>query len=338
MIGGVIDDLSQRFQLITMHNMLADMSQPFQLGPMHSVVDSLSQHFQLDNVHNLMHDPNVFTHLCAFALGVLVCYLRYANVCTLRSHPKTDPSQEHSTELLNQTQIEENYTSDTWQRQAYDALATTLLARDRIFPCIYASKGFKAQELSYLFLPSSNLLLHRTLAATARALISYQARARTLGPHTSLVIFAPPPTQPLSVAAYHTRFWAFLRALHKLDPAPWPADVPTDMRSERWCFCFNGTPGFVGVMTPAHSQRLSRHAPTLCLVYQPRFLFDNLFRTEKSRLAAAATVRGLIDKYDLLPRSPDISHYSQPGTTETKQYFLLDENEPAGCGYETLGG
>lgn len=149
-------------------------------------------------------------------------------------------------------------------------------------------------------------------------------------------MIAAPAIKTRSVDDYHMLFWRFLKDLRKLDPKPWPEDIPKATSAERWCFNFDGVPSFTGVLTPAHQQRLSRHSSTLCLVYQPRYIFDILFSSEKSRLAATTTVRGLVDKYDAVPHSPDISDYARPGTTESRQYFLLDENVSAECPYETL--
>ena len=47
-------------------------------------------------------------------------------------------------------------------------------------------------------------------------------------------------------------------------------------------------------------------------------------------------MRGLVDKYDEIPHSPDISDYARPGTTESRQYFLRDENVPAVCPFAPL--
>jgi len=74
----------------------------------------------------------------------------------------------------------------------------------------------------------------------------------------------------------------------------------------------------------------------MCMIYQPRYLFEVLFNSEKNRISATKTVRNLVDKYDLIPHSPDVSDYALPGTTESRQYFLLDENKTAHCPYPSL--
>jgi len=211
-----------------------------------------------------------------------------------------------------------------------------MLAKSPVFPCIYGTKGLKANELIFQFLASEDLCAPAIVQTIAAGLLAYHAQAASLGKNTSLVVICVPPTQKRSVDDYHILFWRMLKALRKLDPKPWPADTPTETAAQRWCFNFDGIPSFTGVLTPAHVNRRSRYSSTLCLIYQPRYIFDILFSSEKSRAAATSTVRGLVDKYDEVPHSPDISDYAQPGTTESRQYFLLDENVSAVCPYGTL--
>jgi FPC/CPF motif-containing protein YcgG len=72
------------------------------------------------------------------------------------------------------------------------------------------------------------------------------------------------------------------------------------------------------------------------MIYQPRFIFDTVFTDSRYRESFTKTIRGLVDKYDKIPHSPDISNYAVDGTTESRRYFLLDENEPAYCPYDSL--
>jgi len=44
----------------------------------------------------------------------------------------------------------------------------------------------------------------------------------------------------------------------------------------------------------------------------------------------------LLDTYDTIPHSPDIADFGQTGMTESRQYFLLDENTTSPCLYSTL--
>ena len=49
-------------------------------------------------------------------------------------------------------------------------------------------------------------------------------------------------------------------------------------------------------------------------------------------------VRKLMPEYDQVEVSPDLSAYGTEGTTEAKQYFLLDENVSAECPWGSLDG
>lgn len=170
----------------------------------------------------------------------------------------------------------------------------------------------------------------------AKAIVEYHKQVRSRGRNTSLVLMAPPPAVERTVEDYHKLFWSFLHRLHTLDPKPWPKDVPFDTEAERWCFNFDDTAAFFAVLTPAHRQRQSRYSANMCMVYQPRYIFDRLFTSEKNRASATKVVRDLVDQYDEIPHSPDVSNYAAPGSTESRQYFLLDENKTAACPYKSL--
>ncbi|RYP25273.1 hypothetical protein DL765_000154 [Monosporascus sp. GIB2] len=197
-------------------------------------------------------------------------------------------------------------------------------------------KGYKANEIDFFFLDSENVGDLDTAKFGAKAILEYHKILKHRGRNVSLVLICPPPTVERSVDEYHELFWSFLKRLRQLDPKPWPAHIPHDTFHQKWCMNFDETEAFFAVQSPAHRQRLSRYAPNLAMVYQPRYIFDIIFKDTHYRESATKTVRGLIDKYDKIPRSPDISDYGLDGTTESRQYFLLDKNEPAQCPYTSL--
>ena len=59
-------------------------------------------------------------------------------------------------------------------------------------------------------------------------------------------------------------------------------------------------------------------------------------RSDAKRAGALSKVRALLAKYDPIPVSPELKNYGDFGSRESKQYFLMDENEPASCPYEKL--
>lgn len=205
-----------------------------------------------------------------------------------------------------------------------------------MFPCIYATKGFRGNEQRFLFLDSEDLSSAPNVSAVASALTEYLPQSPQLGPNTSLVVICKASEHVGSVQDYHDLFWSFLKSLRSLDPVPWPAEFPNDIDSDDWCFCFHGYPTFSVVQTPAHEQRQSRHAPNLRVIIQPKWIFDVLFSTPQKRAGALKTVRELLKDYDSVPLSPDLKNYGEVGSRECRQYFLLDENSPALCPYRSL--
>lgn len=184
---------------------------------------------------------------------------------------------------------------------------------------------------------SENLDDLNTAKFGAKAILEYHEILRHRGGrNVSLVLLCPPPETQHSVDEYHKLFWYFLKHLRQLDPKPWPAAIPHDTRDKKWCMNFDGTEAFFAVQTPAHRQRLSRRAENFAMVYQPRYIFDVIFKDKRYRESATRMVRGLVDQYDAIPHSPDISDYAVDGTTESRQYFLLDENVSAECPYGNL--
>lgn len=211
-----------------------------------------------------------------------------------------------------------------------------MTSKDRIYPCVYAAKGFKAQEHAYTFLSSPDPSAPANVKQIAAALLEYLPRSRQLGPNTSLVIIAPPEAQELPDTEYNLRFWSLLKALAALDPQSWPENIPQETDTEGWCFCFAGEPCFMAVLTPAHQNRRSRYAPTVCIAIQPKWIFDILFSTPLKREGALRKVRGLVEDFDDIPLSPDLGNYGEKGKLETRQYFLLDRNESSVCPFRNL--
>ncbi|KAF4636623.1 hypothetical protein G7Y89_g1461 [Cudoniella acicularis] len=252
------------------------------------------------------------------------------------THPSQPLSPIPSTNTTSRYQVEETYSTDTWQRQAYDDFTRALIAKDKTFPCIYGTKGYKSNELDFLFLSSEDLNDIETAKVGAKAILEYHKILHKRGRNISLVLICPPPTKERTVEEYHLLFWSFLKRLRQLDPQPWPENIPHNTEDEKWCMNFDGKEAFFAVQTPAHKQRLSRFAPNFAIVYQPRFIFDVVFKDPRYRESATKMVRGLLDRYDAIERSPDISDYAVEGTTESRQYFLLDRNVAAVCPYERL--
>ena len=227
----------------------------------------------------------------------------------------------------------------TWQRLAYEDLKMTVLARGanlKTFPCVYATMGYNSNEHRYLFLESDDPSEPRNIRLIGPALASYLAMAPSIGANTSLVIMGAPSESNKSVTQYNGSFWNMLRGLRILDPKSWPEDVPLKTEAEKWTFCFSGQPVFPVMFTPAHTRRWSRHMSVPVIALQPKWVLDRLLSTPEKREAATGKVRKLLKDYDQIEISPDLTSYGAPGTSESRQLCLLDENETATCPYQDL--
>lgn len=250
----------------------------------------------------------------------------------------SDDETSHSA-LLTKEEIETQFEASTWQALAYQDFKTAILAREsgvKTFPCVYATMGYRAGEHRYVFLNSDNPSEPQNIRRIAPALREYLAMARNLGANTSLVIIAAPSDKEKSVAEYNSTFWEMLRGLRITDPKPWPSDVPESIESEKWTFCYNGEPVFPVMLTPAHTQRWSRHMSVPLIALQPKWVLDQLLSTPDKRQAAVGKVRKLLKEFDQVDISPDLTSYGEEGTSEARQLCLLDKNETASCPYGNL--
>jgi FPC/CPF motif-containing protein YcgG len=151
-----------------------------------------------------------------------------------------------------------------------------------------------------------------------------------------MVIICQPSDTDRSVDDYNSLFWNFLRGLRIYDKQPWPESAPSKTDDNRWTFCFDGEPVFPIALTPAHEQRWSRHASTMVIAIQPKWVIDNLMSTPEKRENATSKVRGLLKKYDRIGISPHLANYGAPGTSESQQLVLGDDNKKTGVLYSDM--
>lgn len=173
-----------------------------------------------------------------------------------------------------------------------------------MFSCVYATKGFKAQEHVYCFIDSDNPSEPPHLEVMAKAMRQYSARYQDLGLMTSLVVLTPQPSQPRSIDAYRKIYWNALRGLADLDECPWPSNILEPVDSPRWCFCFHGQRYVSLAMTPNYTLRRSRYNPCFCMAFQPMPVFKKLLSTPEKLKTALDRVRTLTDAFDDVEYSP----------------------------------
>lgn len=244
-----------------------------------------------------------------------------------------------SSELLTKKQVETRFEPSSWQFLAYEDFKTTILAKQagvKKFPCVYATMGYRDDEHRYIFLETNNPAEPRNIRRIAPALETYLDTAKQIGPNTSLVIIGAPSEKAKSVDAYNDTFWNMLRGLRMTDPKPWPEEVPKLVESTKWTFCYNGEPVFPIMLTPAHTQRWSRHMSVPIIALQPKWVLDDLLSTPEKRCEATGKVRKLLREFDQVDISPDLTSYGHPGTSEARQLCLLDENQTVKCPYDNF--
>ncbi|KAM0311597.1 hypothetical protein ACHAPQ_012366 [Fusarium lateritium] len=242
-------------------------------------------------------------------------------------------------ELLTRDEVEGRFDENSWQGLAYYDFKSTILARGsgmKTFPCVYATMGYRANDHRYVFLESDNPSEPRNVRKVGRALAEYLRISNSLGPNTSLVIIGAPSEKQRTVAEHNRTFWDMLRGLRICDPKAWPEQIPEDTEDANWTFCFNGEPVFPVMLTPAHQDRWSRHMSVPVIALQPKWVLDNLLRTPEKRKAAQSKVRNLLQKYDTIGVSPDLTDYGAVGTSEIRQLCLQDKNESVQCPYSNF--
>lgn len=142
-------------------------------------------------------------------------------------------------------------------------------------------------------------------------------------------LFVEPECEEQSLEYYRDYFWKVLQYLHENDKETWPKQIAKDPDHYLWEFSFGGEPIFAFGNAPAYKQRKTRHlGNSLVIGFQPRTIFDGLEGDRPKGAYSRQTVRERVEKWDQLPKHPNISHYGDPNHREWKQYFIGDDIEP----------
>lgn len=210
-----------------------------------------------------------------------------------------------------------------WLGSSYETLRSQVM--DPQYPCFFGTIAERRGEMFYSYVPGKDIgRLPATMATFAR--LADQPEYRR---HNIAIFFEPDP-QPLSHQAYRDHFWGALQHLHDTDPHP-EADFQPDPDDEAWEFSFGGVQMFVVCACPSFAQRHSRNlGPGMVLLFQPRAVFVDTITNKVIGREARNQVRERLRKWDDVEPHPDLGFYGDPGNLEWKQYFLADQNTPAG--------
>lgn len=227
-----------------------------------------------------------------------------------------------STYLLEKDDMVNPSIVPNWVIDEYNTFNKTVT--DKTFPCYFGMTAEKKGELRYSFIQHDDWT---SLPNTIEAFIKL-FEAPKLTRH-GLFVFVEPEKEEKSIEYYREYFWNIIKFLHEADRQPWPETIPQDPDHHLWAFSFAKEPFFVFGNAPAYKQRKTRDlGKSLVLGFQPRRIFEGLEGTSKGGIMSREKVRERVEKWDNLPKHPNISHYGDPEHHEWKQYFIGDDVKP----------
>lgn len=212
-----------------------------------------------------------------------------------------------------------------WAPEVLDTFVRTVTGSAPPFPCVFARHALGADGLRFACLESPDA--EPDLARLADVVAHYAAMSRDLRPWTTLVAVFAPEAERQTLDEHRARFWSVMQYLHDHDPAPWPEDVPTDPDDPGWEFAFAGERMFVVGSAPVYDRRVSRNTATFTMLFQPRWMFDEMIAGPKFDRTTAA-IRRRQERYDGYPSHPSILTFGDPENREWRQYVIPDDNEP----------
>lgn len=192
------------------------------------------------------------------------------------------------------------------------------------FPCYFGMTALKKNELRYSFIQHENW---STLPQSLLEFLQLMKQKPLVRRGLFLFVEPEPTEQPLDY--YRTYFWRVLQYLHEHDQSEWPEKIPQDPDHYLWEFSFGGEPIFAFGNTPAYKQRKTRNlGNSLVIGFQPRVIFEGLEGELPKGAYSRQMVRERVEKWDSLPKHPNISHYGDAEHREWKQYFIGDDIKP----------
>jgi FPC/CPF motif-containing protein YcgG len=214
-----------------------------------------------------------------------------------------------------------------WHRDVLHNIESRL-SGDPNFPCLFARNAFGRRLLRFVFVES---ISDADIRHLADGLVDYVELSRDWNgslntAYPLIVAFSLNAIRSRSAAQYDAFGWSILQRLHELDPRRWPIGVGTDANAATWSMCFNGMPLFCNMSHPAHWLRRSRNlGEHFVMVFNPRERFDVVAGDTPAGRNVRATIRARIERYDVMPHSPQLASYGTGGI-EWWQYSLSDEN------------
>ncbi|CAM4099852.1 YqcI/YcgG family protein [Bacillus manliponensis] len=225
--------------------------------------------------------------------------------------------------LLDNTDMKIREDIPSWVGEEFHTFSSVVL--DKEFPCYFGLTALKKNELRYSFLAHNDWEhLPETMLAFLRLMEEDTSVRR------GFFLFVEPEKEICSLEYYRAYFWRILQYLHEKDERPWPNHIPENPDHHLWEFSFGGEAMFAFANAPAYKQRRTRNlGDSMVVGFQPRIIFDGLEGDRPKGAYSRQMVRERVEKWDQLPKHPNISHYGDPNHREWKQYFIGDDCEPS---------
>ncbi|MBO9128176.1 YqcI/YcgG family protein [Bacillus sp. 165] len=195
---------------------------------------------------------------------------------------------------------------------------------DPTFPCYFGMTALKKGDLRYSFISHGDW---STLPNTIMEFLQLMQQKPLI--RRGLFVFVEPEEEERALEYYRDYFWNVLQFLHEKDTQPWPEYIPPNPDHYLWEFSFGGEAIFAFGNAPAYKQRKTRDlGNSLVIGFQPRMIFEGLEGNRPQGAHSRQSVRERVEKWDGLPKHPDISHYGDINHREWKQYFIGDDIQP----------
>ncbi|WP_416826663.1 YqcI/YcgG family protein [Ectobacillus polymachus] len=224
--------------------------------------------------------------------------------------------------LFERANLRERKDVPSWFLNEFETFSTKV--SDPTFPCYFGMTAFKRDELRYSYVPNQDW---SSLPGTLVAFLQLMQERPLV--RRGLFVFVEPEKEERTLSYYRDYFWNLLQFLHEHDEYPWPKHIPTNPDHHLWEFSFGGEAIFAFGNAPAYKQRKTRQlGNSLVIGFQPRIIFEGLEGNRPKGAYSRQTVRERVEKWDGLPKHPNISHYGDLNHHEWKQYFIGDDCKP----------
>jgi uncharacterized protein len=203
------------------------------------------------------------------------------------------------------------------------------------FPCTFVGLALKQGYLQFAHIdpidPEYVAEAHRYISMYLRDVREAAKHSERVAASMVLLLDIEVPADITAEGACDIA-WTLLAKLHSYDRAvgnAWPAEVPMDMTDSRWAYCLEGTQLFVNMTSSTLALRRSRNLNRrLVMVIQPTDGLHYIAPLNAKGDRIRETIRGRIDSYDGLMRSPALRNSGDEGNSDVSQFFLEDSNAP----------